>query len=418
MKPKLKSASKQNMADITHIKDLKPDQRNARKHNARNIGMIEDALNEVGAARSIVIDEDGNILAGNGTVEAAAQAGIERVKVVEASGEEIVAVRRRGLTEKQKRRLALFDNRTAELAEWEIDVVREIVAEDAEALKGMFGEDEFAQLLARNSAESTVDVEPQVDRRDELREKWGVKVGDLWLIGEHRLLCGDSTKAADVARLLGDRKPVLMVTDPPYGVEYDAGWRVGALQGNKQVGTAVGKVTNDDRADWREAWALFPGDVAYVWHAGVASPVVADSLTACGFERRALIVWAKHQLVIGRGHYHHQHEPCWYCVRKGATGHWAGDRKQTTLWQIDKPRKSETGHSTQKPVECMARPMRNHHSQEIYDPFCGSGTSIIAAEQLGRKCYAIEIEPGYVAVILQRYLDATGKRPIASQPVP
>ena len=149
MKPKLKSASKQNMADITHIKDLKPDQRNARKHNARNIGMIEDALNEVGAARSIVIDEDGNILAGNGTVEAAAQAGIERVKVVEASGEEIVAVRRRGLTEKQKRRLALFDNRTAELAEWEIDVVREIVAEDAEALKGMFGEQELKGLLAQ-----------------------------------------------------------------------------------------------------------------------------------------------------------------------------------------------------------------------------------------------------------------------------
>lgn len=147
MKPKLKSASKQNMADITHIKDLKPDQRNARKHNARNIGMIEDALNEVGAARSIVIDEDGNILAGNGTVEAAAQAGIERVKVVEASGEEIVAVRRRGLTEKQKRRLALFDNRTAELAEWEIDVVREIVAEDAEALKGMFGEQEIKNMF-------------------------------------------------------------------------------------------------------------------------------------------------------------------------------------------------------------------------------------------------------------------------------
>jgi len=147
MKPKRKSDSEQ--ADITHIKDLKPDQRNARKHNARNIGMIEDALNEVGAARSIVIDEDGRILAGNGTVEAAAQAGIERVKVVEADGEEIVAVRRRGLTEKQKRRLALFDNRTAELAEWEIDVVREIVAEDAEALKGMFGEQELKGLLAQ-----------------------------------------------------------------------------------------------------------------------------------------------------------------------------------------------------------------------------------------------------------------------------
>lgn len=146
-KTKIKREPSGSVADITHIKDLKPDKRNARKHNPRNIGMIEDALNEVGAARSIVIDEDGNILAGNGTVEAAAQAGIERVKVVEADGEEIVAVRRRGLTEKQKRRLALFDNRTAELAEWETDVVREIVAEDAEALKGMFVEQELERLL-------------------------------------------------------------------------------------------------------------------------------------------------------------------------------------------------------------------------------------------------------------------------------
>lgn len=149
MNPKRKSASEQDMADITHIKDLKPDQRNARKHNARNIGMIEDALNEVGAARSIVIDEDGRILAGNGTVEAAAQAGIERVKVVEASGEEIVAVRRRGLTEKQKRRLALFDNRTAELAEWERDEISAIANESREALEGLFHDNEVQIFMTK-----------------------------------------------------------------------------------------------------------------------------------------------------------------------------------------------------------------------------------------------------------------------------
>lgn len=406
------------------LSDFRQQSQNLNKHTPRGMGMLEESMQEVGYAGPMVAAADGEIIDGSARHETAANVfgpDAEPI-IVESDGKRPVVVVRKDIPNaktRMARRLAAFANRVGQVnLEWEIDVVREIVAEDAEAFKGMFGEDEFAQLLARNSAESTVDAEPQVDRRDELREKWGVKVGDLWLMGEHRLLCGDSTKAADVARLLGDRKPVLMVTDPPYGVEYDAGWRVGALKGNKQVGTAVGKVTNDDRADWREAWALFPGDVAYVWHAGVASPVVADSLTACGFERRALIVWAKHQIVIGRGHYHHQHEPCWYCVRKGATGHWAGDRKQTTLWQIDKPRKSETGHSTQKPVECMARPMRNHDAPEVYDPFCGSGTSIIAAEQLGRKCYAIEIEPGYVAVILQRYLDATGKRPIASQPVP
>jgi hypothetical protein len=163
MKPKL------NMADITHIKDLKPDQRNARKHNARNIGMIEDALNEVGAARSIVIDEDGNILAGNGTVEAAAQAGIERVKVVEASGEEIVAVRRRGLTEKQKRRLALFDNRTAELASWDKDVVRDMLAENEHALKRLFSQDEVERAFLQD-----VDAEDGDDLTDEESMETGI----------------------------------------------------------------------------------------------------------------------------------------------------------------------------------------------------------------------------------------------------
>jgi len=209
---------------------------------------------------------------------------------------------------------------------------------------------------------------------------------------------------------------VLMVTDPPYGVEYDADWRAraaasGALKCyGKPEKFAVGKVSNDDRADWREAWALFPGDVAYVWHAGVASPVVADSLSACGFERRALIVWAKNSMVIGRGDYHHQHEPCWYCVRKGATGRRTDDRKQTTLWQIDKPQKSETGHSTQKPVECMARPIRNHDAPEVYDPFLGSGTTLIAAEQLGRRCFGLEISPAYCDVIVARWENLTGKK--------
>ena len=215
-----------------------------------------------------------------------------------------------------------------------------------------------------------------------------------------------------MARLLGGAVPVLMVTDPPYGVEYDPTWSDGGAVMRKARSSKTQKqLANDDRSDWREAWALFPGDVVYVWHADVGSPVVADSLAACGFERRALIVWAKNTLVMTRGHYHWQTEYAWYEVRKGATARWCGDHKQTTLWQIDKPQKSETGHSTQKPIECMARPMRNHDAPEVYDPFCGSGTTIIAAENLGRKCYAMEIAPGYVAVTLERYLQATGKRP-------
>lgn len=238
--------------------------------------------------------------------------------------------------------------------------------------------------------------------------------------------------------------PHLMVTDPPYGVEYDAKWRNKAGIGK---GGAHGVVLNDDRADWSEAWALFPGDVAYVWHAGSKAHIVADSLLKCGFGLRAQIVWAKSQLVIGRGDYHPQHEPCWYAVRKGKTGHFVGGRKQRTLWrfvadalradekvfvcpddegllaisgdestiwEIPKPLKSETGHSTQKPVECMARPIRNNSKKGdyIYEPFSGSGTTIIAAEQTGRRCMAMELNPPYVDVAVRRWQNFTGLKAI------
>jgi DNA modification methylase len=210
--------------------------------------------------------------------------------------------------------------------------------------------------------------------------------------------------------LLGDVRPLLMVTDPPYGVEYDPSWR-------NQAGAAktkrTGKVLNDDRADWREVWALFPGDVAYVWHGALHSSTVAESLVAAGFAVRSQIIWAKDRLVLSRGDYHWQHEPCWYAVRKGATGHYNGDRTQSTLWEIDKPQKSETGHSTQKPIECMERPIRNNSKpgELVYEPFSGSGTTIIACERTGRKCRAIELNPAYVAVAIQRWADATGKEP-------
>jgi len=227
------------------------------------------------------------------------------------------------------------------------------------------------------------------------------------LAGRHRLVCGDATEVGAVDAALAGVQPHLMVTDPPYGVEYDADWRNRADRANGKPygGRAIGKVSNDDRCDWREAWALFPGAVAYVWHGGLHVTTVAESLQAAGFDVRAQIIWAKNNIAIGRGHYHWQHEPCWYAVRKGGVGSWQGDRKQSTLWQIDKPRASETGHSTQKPVECMQRPIVNNSSagQAVYDPFVGSGTTIIAAEITGRLCHAIELAPGYVDVAVQRW---------------
>ena len=236
------------------------------------------------------------------------------------------------------------------------------------------------------------------------------QAGDLWLLGAHRLLCGASPSDEDGARLMDGKVPQLMVTDPPYGVDYDPGWRdkladAGDLSYSPR---RTGKVINDDRSDWQSVWELHRGDVAYVWHAGLHSSTVQRSLEAADFEVRSHIVWAKAHFPISRGHYHWRHEPCWYLVRKGGSGHWQGDRKQTTIWEIGLDENVEGGHSTQKPVECMERPLRNH-SGDVFDPFVGSGTTIIAAERQQRAAYALEIHPPYCDVSVSRWQDYTGQ---------
>jgi DNA modification methylase len=223
------------------------------------------------------------------------------------------------------------------------------------------------------------------------------------LVYRHRLRCGDSTSADDVIGLLGDVVPHLMVTDPPYGVEYDPSWR--AKAGVNKNTEKMGKVLNDDRADWREAWALFPGDVAYVWHASLFTREVLDSLESCGFKHRSMIIWVKDRFTLGRGDYHWQHEPCWYVVKEGKKGHYDGGRSQSTVWNIPARDDGGVGHGTQKPVECMRRPIVNNSSpgQFVYEPFCGSGTTIIAGEMEGRRVLAMEMDARYCDVIVRRW---------------
>jgi DNA modification methylase len=236
------------------------------------------------------------------------------------------------------------------------------------------------------------EVPAALDKADALREKWGTARGQVWLVGSHRLMCGDSTDADDVAQLLDGAKPRLMVTDPPYGVEYDQSWR---------SENRTGVVTNDDQFDWREAYALSPAEVVYCWHASRYAAQVQSGLEAVGFEIRAQIIWNKNRQVFSQGHYHWKHEPCLYGVRRGANAGWIGDRTQTTVWDIDMDADAPGGHGTQKPVEAMGRPIRNHEG-DVYDPFCGSGTTLVACEQLGRVGFGMEIDPGYVGVILER----------------
>ncbi len=368
------------------------------RQNDDAVEAVAESIRRFGFRQPIVVDADGVIVAGHTRFRAAQRLGLATVPVHVATD----------LTADEVRAYRLADNKTAELASWDTSML----SIELDALRGAgidwtllgFDEEELAKLLAPAGTEGLTD--PDAVPKKPVDPV--TKPGDLWLLGKHRLLCGDSTSAADVARLLDGAVPTLMVTDPPYGVEYDPEWRMDAgLTGNT---ARMGKVMNDDRADWTEAWKLFPGDVAYVYHAGVFASTVQQSLERAGFAIRAQIIWAKDRLALSRGDYHWQHEPCWYAVREGGKGHRTDDRTQTTLWSIPARDDAGHGHGTQKPVECMERPVRNHLADTVYEPFAGSGTTVIACERTGRACIAMELDPGYCDVVVRRWEEFTGRK--------
>ncbi|WP_309082849.1 DNA methyltransferase [Chelativorans sp.] len=376
---------------------LIPYARNARTHSDAQVAQIAASIREFGWTNPILVDGENGVIAGHGRLLAARKLGQSQVPVIELDG----------LSEAQKRAYILADNKLALTAGWD----QELLALEFTDLDSLgvdlsltgFADEEIASLLSTGTQGLT-----DPDDVPAVPEQPVTQPGDLWLLGDHRLLCGDSTRKEDVDRVLNGVKPHLLTSDPPYGVSYDPTWRE---RFSKNGDIARGKVLNDDRADWREAWLLFPGDVAYVWHGALHAGTVAESLEASGFVIRSQIIWDKTRLVIGRGDYHWQHEPAWYAVRKGRKGHWSGDRRQTTIWQIPH-RKNETGHATEKPVECMKRPIENNSSpgQAVYDPFCGSGTTIIAAEMTARCCQAVELNPAHVDVAVMRWEAFTGEK--------
>lgn len=402
------------------VAKLKPYAQNSRLHSPEQIDQLVASIEEFGFTMPVLVDETGMIIAGHGRVLAAAKREMETVPVIVA----------RGWSPAKKRAYVIADNRLSENSTWD----RKLLGSELGSLQLQgfnmavlgFSTPDLKALVA-NAAKMNSDP-------DDAPPAPAVPVselGDLWLCGEHRVLCGDATSLAAVEILLDGRKPHLMVTDPPYGVNYDPAWRVKA---GVTKGGAMGKVKNDDRADWRAAWGLFPGVVAYVWHGGLHGAEVQESLAAAKFVLRAQIIWVKSSLVMSRGAYHWQHEPAlyvtkqdafddhWrfaeeheqaaYAVRLGETAGWEGGRKQSTVWQIALV-KNDTGHSTQKPVECMRRPITNNSKggDLVYDPFLGSGTTLIAAQMEGRVCLGLELDPVYVDVIVQRWATYCGGVP-------
>nr|WP_234843935.1 DNA methyltransferase [Sinorhizobium medicae] len=368
---------------------------NARTHSPEQVAQIAASIREFGFTIPLLVDAAGELIAGHGRALAAQEIGLELVPVMVA----------RGWTQKQIKAYRLADNQLALNAGWDV----KLLAAELETLQDMaaligFSESELRRLgrLTGNPGLTDPDEAPA------LPDVPTSKAGDLWLCGQHRILCGDACNAQDVERLFSGVKPNLMVTDPPYGVDYDPHWRAEAGVNNNRK--KMGEVVNDERADWRQAYDLFPGAVAYVWHAGKYASEVQASLEASGFQIRSQIIWAKDRFALSRGDYHWQHEPCWYAVKQ--KGNWCGDRSQSTLWTIPSRDDSGHGHSTQKPVEAMRRPMQNNSSagQAVYDPFVGSGTTMIAAEMEARCALCLEINPAYVDVAVTRWQDFTGEK--------
>lgn len=393
---------------MTSIGDLKSDHKNARRRTDRSASLIAESLKRYGAARSIVIDEDGRILAGNGTVEGAKKAGIDKLRIIEADGDELIAVRRAGLSEDQKVGLALADNRSSDLSEWDNEMLRQLSEEHD--LTPWFEDDELlAEVLEPEQGLTDADDVPEAP------EEPITKVGDLWILGNHRLLCGDSTDVLAVERLMAGRNADLWLTDPPYNVNYEG-----------KTSDAL-KIQNDSMKDGEFRQFLHDvyvaancflrtGAVFYIWHADSEGYNFRGAANDVGWKVRQCIIWLKSCLVMGRQDYQWKHEPCLYGWTEGAAHYWGSDRKQTTVLEFAKPSRNKE-HPTMKPVELFEYQMANSSKQGdiVLDSFGGSGTTMIAAERIHRQARLMELDPRYCDVIVKRWEDFTGKKAILEE---
>ena len=388
---------------MTSVKDLKSDHKNARRRTDRSASLIAESLKRFGAARSIVIDEDGRILAGNGTVEGAKKAGIDKLRIIEAEGDELIAVRRAGLTEDQKVGLALADNRSSDLSEWDNEMLRQLSEEHD--LTPWFEDGELlAEVLEPEEGLTDADDVPEVP------EEPITKPGDLWILGNHRLLCGDSTDVLAVERLMDGKKANLWLTDPPYNIAYEGGSKKRKAIENDSMGS------DDFRQFLRDAYAvadmhICPGAAFYIWHADSEGYNFRGAAIDIGWNVRQTLIWNKNNSAFGRSDFHWKHEPCLYGWKEGAAHSWYNDRKQTTVLNFDRPSRSEQ-HPTMKPIALIEYCLGNNTQQNalVLDSFGGSGTTLIACERQHRHARLMELDPAYCDVIVKRWEDFTGNK--------
>ena len=412
--------------ELWPIDRLIPFARNPRTHSDAQVAQIARSIEEFGFNNPILVDTKDGIIAGHGRLLAARKLKRTEVPVIVLDH----------LTEAQKRAYIIADNQLALNAGWDEELLRAELAalQNEEVNLDLIGfEDaELARLLALNDAAGLTDEDAVPDPPQDPVSR----LGDLWLLGPHRVLCGDATSADAVARLCGTaadrRQPLLLVTDPPYGIGLDSEWRDRAgLNGkgpaepsymkHRTEGHTNTSISSDTRADWSEAYELLPDlHVGYVWHASKYTSEVLAGLLRIGFVHHQQLIWNKGRTVLTRTHYWFQHEPCWYVRKKNAP--WYGKPgENSTVWDSPSPKfimggsdEEKFDHPTQKPVELMRRPILNHTrpGEVVYDPFLGSGTTLVAAEATNRVCYGLEIDPKYMDVIIERWQSFTGKKAI------
>jgi DNA modification methylase len=415
--------SKEVCFEMRNVDDLIPYARNARTHSSEQVARIAGSIKEFGFMNPVIISQDGGILAGHGRVLAAKKLNLEKVPCVVETH----------LTEAQRRAYILADNKLALDAGWDNDMLRVELQElkDLDFDLGLTGFDdlEITNIFGESSESESKERALLPTSNPEGFDKFEpvIRKGEVWHLGDHRLICGSCEDEETVNRLLEEGKPNLMVTDPPYGVKLlhnDKSWeKLRQMGGHAYAGLSrQGQVLNDDRDDWETAYRLFPGNVAYIWHPHLREMQFVKDIQACGFKILSLIIWNKGHFALSRGNYHWKHEACIYAVREGEKTNWQGARDQCTVWDIkniNNLQEGAWGHGSQKPIECMLRPMLNNSAEGdwVYDPFLGSGTTIIAGETCGRRVMGCELSEKYADTIIRRYEMVTGTRCVRSDGV-
>lgn len=415
MKPKIR---------VVPIAQLVPDEKNANKGTKRGRELLEGSFEKYGAGRSVVLDCHDRVIAGNKTVEAARAAGMKSVAVIESDGSSLVAVQRSDLDlkrDKKARELAIADNRVSEIdLEWNPEVLASLDVD----LSKFWNEGELNSLLKDFRSNELSAPRPKIDQAAELQRKWNTKRGQIWEIGQHRLMCGDSGSSYDVTALMSGRTAKLCATDPPYLVSYDAknhpskhfadgknkDWK--GRYADKQKSEPLGPFYE---AFLRQALAVCEDDAGiYVWHASQRQIEVEKAMRDCGILVHQQIIWVKNKPVLTHSFYMWQHEPCFFGWKQGHKPKRNSGSFPTTVWQIDVPVLPgvESRHPTEKPLELFANPILLHTQPGdlCYEPFSGSGTHLCAAENTDRRCFAMELEPAFVAVALER-LSEMGLKP-------